>query len=214
MPSPNPLQNLSDDELVAHFIRTDTDAEIIFQIIYDRHWWTIYHYVFRRIREQSPSEDIVQEIFLAIWQNRTKLDKDKVLLAYLFTAARNKVYDLLKKDDRIGEYLRWARELLPGSDNLLEEKVSTDELEKMIFTYVRQMPEKGKEAFLLSRENGMSVAEVAQKLQISPKTVEWHIAKVSRQLRLFLESDMLLLISLQPALYLHFLCISRHLTIS
>lgn len=213
MPSPNLLQHLPDDELVLHLIRTDTDAESAFQIIYDRHWWTIYRYVFRRIRQQSQSEDIVQEIFLAIWQNRQKLDKDKVLLAYLFSAARNKVYDLLKKEDRFGEYLKWARELLPESENSLEDNLASEELEKKVFTYVRQMPEKGKDAFLLSREHGLSVSEVAEKLQLSPKTVEWHIAKVSRLVRSFLESGILMLVSIQPTLHLHSLHLFPHITI-
>lgn len=192
MSSPNYLQHLTDEELIEHLIQTD--GESAFNTLYQRHWWAVYHYVFKRLKQRDLSEDIVQEIFLSVWKNRQRLDKSKILLAYLFSAARNRIYEALRKGNLAGEYLRRAESLYAVTDSSLEEDFSAWQLKKTIFSYVSQMPDKGKAAFLLSREQGMSVPEIARHLQIAPKTVEWHIAKVSLQVKSFLEKITLLLL--------------------
>ncbi|HUK22492.1 MAG TPA: RNA polymerase sigma-70 factor [Gemmatimonadales bacterium] len=130
---------------------------------------------------RSTAEDVAQEVMLELWRRRDAIVLDTSLRAYLVRAARNRALNQLRHD-RVSrradpEYMRGHS--VPGADRALREA----ELERAIRDAVRSLPDRAREAFELSRVQGLSYAEIAAVLGVSIKTVEAHMGKALRILR-------------------------------
>lgn len=124
--------------------------------------------------ESELSRDIAQEIFLSIWTNRKKLEQIKSISAYLYQMARYKAYDyfdhLNVTDQHIHEYLK--NDIRVES---MEELLFARELQALIQETVNRMSPQRQLVYRLSREKGLSNENIAQRLNISKRTVENHL---------------------------------------
>jgi RNA polymerase sigma-70 factor (ECF subfamily) len=121
----------------------------------------------------DEAEDLTQEIFIRIWQNKQKLEEVENLDNYLFIVSRNYLFSYLRK--------RIISQSLPDSATLLEELMVPDaqmeikELQDIIQNGIDQMPAQQQSVFKLSRFEGQSYDQIALRLNISKSTVKWHI---------------------------------------
>lgn len=191
MYSPDEWQSFTDDRLL---VLLQTDSAPAFSEIYRRYWLPLYKAVQKRVQDTALTEDILQNIFVSFWNNRLRMKGDLLLPAYLFGAARNQVFKTLRTQNRLSSYYQYARQFGVLAEDAVENTVSAQQFQQHIFSQVRNLPGKGKEAYLLNREQGLSVAEVAEKLQLSPKTVEGHITRISRLIRTYVEKGLLFII--------------------
>ena len=145
----------------------------------------VREFVFRLLKNPGEAEDVTQNIFLRIWEKRRELGDMRSLRSYLYTMARNAVFDIfshsLVQDKYMQEHIKSAalRRDTPPS-----EKIETEELALLIAIAVDNMPEQRRRVFSLSRYEGLSNKEIAERLNISVKTVEKHIGAALSQLRL------------------------------
>ena len=149
-----------------------------------RTWYTpLCKMIFRILQDKDLTEDIVQEVFIKLWEKRTELKIEVSLKAYLYRAAINASYNHLEKNKR---YPKLALEdmsvELKDSSNV-EAKVQAEELEKKINESLLALPEACREVFILSRQEGLSYKEIAETLGISIKTVENQMGKALRIFR-------------------------------
>lgn len=138
---------------------------------------------------------MVQEVFISLYLKKNDIKHPGNLAGYLFTALRNRILDIIKTDlihTTHHHQLGLLQEQYTSIENQLEQK----ELEVMLHKAIGQLPDKCREAFLLSRYEGLSYKEIAQQLDISVNTVEKHIGKALRLLRLQLGGNGLLLLLL------------------
>lgn len=173
-------KQLSDKELIQQMHNGNEKA---LSIIYKKYWELMYLAAFNLVKNHEVCEDIVQEIFINIWQKRERLEIKVSLKSYLYTSTIYKVYDYFRKNSSV-----FKVELLESYDNRLESfnpetKLIHDELIEHINLAIDQLPEKCGIVFRLSREDQLSYKEIAEKLNISHRTVEGHIAKAIKLLK-------------------------------
>ena len=189
-----PLHTLStynDQQLVALLATGDRDA---FAEIYRRYWEVLLGMAYNRLKNLAAAEDIVHDVFGAIWHNRRK-QEIKSLNNYLAAAVK---YAILKEARR-AELQRVYRQKENG---LLSYYISPDtsidnkRVLEMLRHGIAALPDKCRLVFRFSREEGMTVKQIAERMQISPKTVENQMNKALRQLRQTLKSMLSSFISL------------------
>lgn len=133
--------------------------------------------------DQDTASEIVHNVFLNLWEKRDSIDTSSSLKSYLFTSVHNRCLNFIrdqKKFDRDETLLQRldSNEFIDASDRLEEQ-----ELEQRIYDALQALPEKCREVFSLNRFEGLKYSEIAEKLDISVKTVETQMSKALRILR-------------------------------
>jgi RNA polymerase sigma-70 factor (ECF subfamily) len=167
--------------------RVSQGDEKAFRIIFEQHWDRIYSVAFMFSKSSPFAEELVQDIFVKIWRNRSVLPTINQFDGYLFTVARNEILNQLRRkiqeeplSAHLSEYFR-ETSALPSEGLMLKETIET------IRKVVETLPPQQQMVFRLSREQGLSHEEIARKMQISSLTVKSHLTKALRTLRTFLE---------------------------
>ncbi len=161
--------------------RLKTGDESALEIIYERYWEKLFICSFNILKDRQACEDILQEIFIRIWNNRNKIEFSVSLKAYLFAATRYEVYRHIRHGSVTEEIFTQLHDRLhtPSFHGHIEHK----ELIRQIDFIIDSLPPKCKEVYKLSREEQLSHKEIASRLNISTKTVENQLTKALRHLR-------------------------------
>lgn len=150
----------------------------------------LYNYANGYTNNDENTREIIQDVFLQLWDNRQKLKDDSNLNAYLFTLTRNRCIDLIRRErlrlqfnkDKQQEYNRLSENFYALNDPILDD-IFASELEHEIDLVIDNLPEQCQKVFNLSRKEGLKNREISEKLNLSQKTVESHISKALRTLR-------------------------------
>lgn len=132
----------------------------------------VYNFVCGSTYDKNVSEDITQNVFLAVWEHRESIEPDNNFDAFIFKIARNMVYRHTEK--KILAY-RFSQKYTTENSDIIqstEEDIDSKLLLDTLMAFVDKLPEKSKEIFLLRQIEGLSIKEIALKLEITPKTVE------------------------------------------
>lgn len=173
-----PYQSYNDAELLPLLIQGDDKA---FTEIYNRYWDKLLYIAGIKCRSVALAEEIVQDIFLDLWNRRATLQIYGELEAYLAVSVKYRVINTQARLKRALEYQQFAAGHQPLHDNSTEEWLSFHELKDRLSALIAGMPEKCRITYQLSREQGLSHKEVARHLQVTEKAVE---ANLSRALKL------------------------------
>jgi RNA polymerase sigma-70 factor (ECF subfamily) len=165
-----------------------------FEEIYKYYWAKLYSVAYNYTRNREVAQEIVQELFVSLWLKRSTLPDDLNLKSYLFKAIRNKIYDFCDKQTVRDEYARYMALNQDFSANTTEQQLDFEELNLILNQQIDILPEKTRQVFILSRVNGYSIPEIAVELQLSVKTVEYHLSKALKYLRFQLTELLLLLL--------------------
>ncbi|MBN1415970.1 MAG: RNA polymerase sigma-70 factor [Bacteroidales bacterium] len=146
-----------------------------FEQLFIKYHKKLYQFCKKFIETSEEAENIVQSVFMEIWENHAGIDEEKSFSGYLFTIARNKIYNGIRK--KINEKI--YREYITGYDTDGEAEASdgleVKQLSEMLDNLIESLPDRRKEIFLLSRNNGLTYREIAQQLNISENTVDTQI---------------------------------------
>ncbi|WP_455638639.1 RNA polymerase sigma-70 factor [Parabacteroides sp.] len=154
-----------------------------FEYLYNCWSGKLYNFVMRISRGDGYlAEEIVQYVFIKVWENHESLDPDKSFGAYLCTIAKNQLVNIYQH--RMQEYLYQEKTTASEqSENTTEKEVDYHLLEEYINTLIEQLPPARKEIFMLSRRSLLTNKEIAEKLHVSENTVESQITKAISFLR-------------------------------
>ena len=135
------------------------------------------------VPDQDTAKEIVHNVFLNLWEKREQVDMGSSLKSYLFTSVNNRCLNYIRDQKKFDkDETRFQRldstEFSDGVDRLEEQ-----ELEQRIYDALQSLPEKCREIFMLNRFEGLKYAEIAEKLNISVKTVETQMSKGLKILR-------------------------------
>lgn len=167
---------ITEQQLLSRIAGDDREA---FEIIYDRYWDELYEAAGRRLHNTAQAEDIVQEIFVRLWERRADLQV-KDLTAYLHTAVRYKVYNYISRDAVAGSFYEPFNIITTaGADAVIIEK----ELLHLAAAYITALPAKRRRIFNLYFNDDLSTGEIADRLNISQKTVQNQIGLAMNGLR-------------------------------
>lgn len=147
-----------------------------FDFIYKKYSRRLYSFVFRYVKQQSDTEGIVQEVFIKIWRSRDKIDVYSSFDSFLFTIAHNATVNLLKKRATEQKYIEHVKSLQRIDEAFeLTNEIYYKELRHNLEGLLDELSPRQKEIFLLSRNEGLSHKEIAEKLGISTNTVKNHL---------------------------------------
>ena len=160
----------------------------IFDSFYRVEYYNVLHFVKRYLGyDSSLAEDIAQESFVSVWQTRDKLDTNYSIRTYLYTIARNKTLNLLRDTARAKANTLAGQEALVNLQALnhesVTEKIEALELQRMIDRIYLTLPDKVVTTFRLSRIDGLTYKEIAEKMNISVKMVEYYISIALKRFR-------------------------------
>ncbi len=169
-----------DDKILLQFKAGDVEA---FRKIYDTFCDQLYRFAFSYLKDSFESQEIVQDVFLKIWEKRAELDVQKSLKSYLYRITVNKVFNELKH--RIVRQKYEQTTLLSGtaSEETPETTLQFMELSERVEKLLNELPAQQRNIFILSRWKGLSNAEIAGQLNLSVRTVENQIYRASRFLK-------------------------------
>ena len=174
-------------------IRLKNGDMLAFDQIYELYSHKLFSFVFRILKDGAEADDVVQEVFVKIWESREKLGDYKLLNSYIFTIAYNNSIDLIRKKINNNKYLEHLR--ISASINFTPSIVSQieyNELNKEVEKLIENLPERQKQVYLLHREEGLTYPEIAERLGISKNTVENHMVKALKYLRHNLDNTLLI----------------------
>ena len=168
-----------DKPYVEKLINGDHSA---YEYLFNKYHKKMYHFSLNYLSKED-AEGLVQEIFLKIWIKREDLDPNLSFNSYLFTSAKNAIFNLNRKKINEGKYIQDLVHYLEKNNIDTEQTVVFNELNKIVEDAVKNLPQKRKEIYLLKRQEDLSYKEIADKMAISVKTVENHINKALHSLR-------------------------------
>jgi len=164
--------------------------EKVFRHLFDLYYQRLFLYAFSYGEDNAVSEDIVQEVFFNLWEKRKELIITVSLSSYLFRSVHNRSIQYLRHKKVTDNYqlnyqlkLKEADILYHTSGDYTFSEIQFKEIEKIIKATFESLPDKTKEIFSLSRNHVNTNKEIADKLNIDIKTVEYHITKALGILR-------------------------------
>lgn len=172
-------QKIDDSELVKRIILGDGSA---LEKLFKSYYQLLVDFCFLLVEDVSLAENIVQEVFLKIWENRGKLNLEIKIKSYLYRAVKNKALD----------YLRHAKVVKKRNEDVYdlniqgktpEEKLSEEEIVEFLINSIEKLPEKCKLIFYMSKYDNLKYSEIAEIQDISIRTVESHIVRALKFLR-------------------------------
>lgn len=165
---------LHSDESLLHLMANNDQAA--FTSLYRRYWEPLFITTAKVIGSKEDAADIVQEVFISLWNRRQELSLTSTLPAYLQASVKYKAINYIEKNITRRNYLQTLTNLTtasspPSAEMLLHIK----EIQEMIQTVIKNMPPKMREVYQLSRQENLSHKEIATRLGISEETVKKHI---------------------------------------
>lgn len=174
----NPFQD-NDAELVSAIAAGDRAA---FRLLYERYQDEMYRVAMRKLRKREVAEEIVQDIFVNLWENR---DRFRIGNArhYLLRSVRNHVLDYIRAQIVRQNHAKQFAGTGEAFHNATEEWVALHELHEAIQAGINGMPDKTREIFRLNRMDLLPADEISELLQVPKRTVEYHITVALRTMR-------------------------------
>jgi RNA polymerase sigma-70 factor (family 1) len=169
----------SDGQLIS--LLQDGDKEA-FTEIYNRYWDKLFYKAGKKLNDLAEAEEVVQDLFLDLWQRRKTLTVTGELKFYLAAALKYRVINLQAKHRRAKLYALQAGRDLSQMEHSTEEWLAQNELQERLSSAIAALPEKCRLAFEL-RDAGLSQKQIAEKMQVSENTVKTHIGRALKILR-------------------------------
>ncbi|MGH7452525.1 MAG: RNA polymerase sigma factor [bacterium] len=158
-----------------------------FKIVFELYHEGIFNFIHYKLGNLEAAEDIVQDVFIKLWENRHQTKEGRSLKSYLFTIANNLALNYIRHSKVA---MKFQQEL--GRESAMEESphsfLEKKEFHKKLLACIAALPEKTRIVFMMSRMEQLSYQEIAARLDISIKTVESHIGNALKTLRKSLQS--------------------------
>ncbi len=174
--------SFSDNELLEQ-LRHDNEAAL--NMIFKKYWQPLFISAFNLLKDKDACEDIIQDIFIRIWDRRHEIEIKTSFKAYLFASMRYEVFRQIKLGNAREDIFNCLNQVFKDPSPY-ENLVHKDMLAK-VDSVIGGLPDKCREVYRLSREEQLSHKEISERLDISPKTVETHITKALKHLRISLQ---------------------------
>ncbi len=163
--------------------RISSGDKLSFEILFKRYYAELFRFCFHMTGSIEVSEDIVQDVFIKVWEGRRNLDPERSIKIYLYRSVRNQALNYLKRL-RLERFSEITDDFGSGADG---SNPGMDlyylELEKIVQEAIQRLPKRCRLIFLLHRQNGLTYSEIAQILELSIKTVETQMGRALKILR-------------------------------
>lgn len=161
----------------------DSDSKGAFSALYSQFWSDLYVHAIKRVHDEQHAEDLVQEVFIQLWEQRAKFDIEMNLPAYLYGMLKFKIIDFFNSSKAAPQLLaHWAEDMHHYVQDHPEELEAYLQLEDLLDKELQKMPRNMKDAILLKWDQ-LSIKEIAQQLNLSEQTVKNNLTEGSKRLQ-------------------------------
>lgn len=174
------------EQLLEILSRLKAGDQLLFRQLFNKHYGLVCQTTYRILREKSLAEDLAQNVFIKFWEKRDSLNIQSSIPAYLRQMAVNEALAYLRKEQRKQKRAENAPQTLYTSQSV-EDQYLTKELDHSIRKAIMDLSPKCQEIFMMSRYEELTYREIAERLDISIKTVENQMGKALRLLRVALQ---------------------------
>lgn len=148
------------------------------------YYGSLCRFAYRFVKSSVESEDLVQEVFIRIWEQRKGLKEDKSIKSYLYIMVKNEALDFIKHQKMV---LRKQPDLKESLDFIsraeYEEGLIGDKFKNHVQKTIENLPAKTKQIYKLNKQDGFTYKEIAEILELSEKSIEYHIGKAFQIIR-------------------------------
>ena len=171
---------------------SDTDA---FNAIYDRYSRPLLRYLLQKLKDIDTCNDLLQDIFISLWEKRAIVTINTSIKAYLYQAARYKIIDVYRNNTRFEGYLFQLSEFIEQEYSVVD-KIDYRQKLSEVEQGINNLPEKMREIFILSRYEHKTNSDIAFQTNLSVQTVKNQISKALRLLRIrYMSADVVILVA-------------------
>jgi RNA polymerase sigma-70 factor (family 1) len=153
-----------------------------FEQVFKKSYAALCRHAYNFLRDKDACEDLVQDLFIKLWEDRPELFSDKIIVSYLYTATKNNCISILRKKVYVVSVEDESIDDIPDNEQR-EQNEETEQLYNRIFEAIENLPPKCALTFKMHRLGGMSYKQIADELGVSVKTVENQIGKALKVLR-------------------------------
>lgn len=172
-----------------------TDDEQAFAEIYRRYCYRLFALAYGKLKNREVAEELVQDLFESLWSKRAA-SVIQQLEHYLFSALRYRIINYIKAQQIKAGYELFCRISHSELDTHTEDALALNDLNEAYVAGLHQLPEKSREVFRLSRVEHYTVSEISARVNLSEKTVEYHLTKSLKLLRTYLRDFLMVLLPL------------------
>ncbi len=185
-----------DIDLVSKLQKGDVEA---FDLVYTKYAGKLYGFAYKYLKSKAETEEMVQSVFLKIWENHKTLRKESSFKSYLFTIAYNEICTNFKRRIHLKKFMdeQLIEKAIVTSDT--DELVNYNSIKEQVDRIIDRLSERQRLIFLKSRQEGKTTKEIAQELGLSSGTVDNYISESLKFIRSNLQDknfSLLLLFSL------------------
>lgn len=172
--------NMSDAELV-HLLKAGDHKS--FSEIYERYSPLLFIYAYKKLQDEEGAKDIIQEVYIYLWNSRENLTIQTTLAGYLYKAVLNRVLNIFRHIKITREYIASFQNIINHAPEQTDYLIREKDFQKLIEKEIRQLPEKMRVIFLMRYRQHLSYKEIAQQLHLSEHTVSTQIKRSLKTLK-------------------------------
>lgn len=169
-----------DRELVEKLHKGDITA---FDLLYEKYSGLLYRFGFKYLKSEEEAKELVQSVYLKIWENRKEINRELSFKSFLFTIAYNDICKLFRKRNYFQKFISDTLHDNSHSSSETEESIDYQSVLTHVDQIVEKLPERQKSIFIKSRKEGKSTKEIAQELGLSPGTIDNYISESMKFIR-------------------------------
>ncbi|MDF1559763.1 MAG: RNA polymerase sigma-70 factor [Bacteroidales bacterium] len=154
-----------------------------FEKLFRSSYVSLVRYAKTLLRDYDTAEEIVQELFFRLWQDREKLNIESSLNGYLFRSAHNRSLHYIEHQQVVSRHAGEVAAVTLNASEPVTEAIYYSELQERITVVLERLPERCRMIFRMSRFEGLKYNEIAEKLSVNVKTVEADMGKALREFR-------------------------------
>jgi RNA polymerase sigma-70 factor (family 1) len=181
----------NDIELVKRLRKGDIEA---FDMIYEKYSGKLYMFGLKYLRSSDDAKELVQSVFLKVWENHKRLKEELSFKSFLFTIAYNDICKIFRRRNYHQKFI--LETIIENNEVSLEvdERINFQSILERVQKIISTLPERQKTILFKSREEGKSTKEIAAELNLSPGTVDNYISETIKVIRKKLRSENLTLL--------------------
>jgi RNA polymerase sigma-70 factor (ECF subfamily) len=172
--------SLSDEELIELIKQNDNFA---YTHLFERYAELLLRHAYRLLTNQTEAHDIIQDVFLSIWQKRDTIQITVSVSSYLYTSVRNRIFDYLAHQKVILRYAESINSFMVQGYNITDDAVRERELAVIIEREIDSLPPKMREIFILNKKQGLSYKQISELLKITDMTAKQQVYKALKILK-------------------------------
>ena len=170
----------SDEELIQEI---KAGNMLAFDALYKKYSRRLYKFGFSILKSLEETENLIQDVFINLWENRHKVEKDSSVKSYVFTIAYNSAISVIRKKVRESQFIEYLKSIQEVNGEAADVKIEYDELKNKLDNIIQTLPPRQKEVYMLHRVEGLKYSEIAKRLNISENTIENHMSRAIKTIR-------------------------------